>query len=181
MKKFTFTELALPEIIKIEYMHFEDDRGFFSEVYNKKEFAERGILDNFVQDNISFSKKNVIRGIHFSKAPHEMSKLVRCVSGEIWDVAVDVRLGSPTFGKYVAETLSGDNNKILYIPKGFAHGFCVLSGEATVAYKQSDYYYPEIDAGVIYNDPDIAINWPVKEPIMSEKDKKLPNLKDLLK
>jgi dTDP-4-dehydrorhamnose 3,5-epimerase len=181
MKKFTFNPLAIPDVIMVETLSFDDNRGSFTEIYNKKEFQEAGMGDNFVQDNLSFSRKGVIRGLHFSKAPHETAKLVRCTEGEIFDVAVDIREESPTFGKWVGEVLSADNHKMLFIPKGFAHGFCALTDTVQVSYKISDYYYPESDLGIIYNDPDIAINWPISDPILSDKDKKLPFLKDLLK
>ncbi|MFA5889075.1 MAG: dTDP-4-dehydrorhamnose 3,5-epimerase [Candidatus Paceibacterota bacterium] len=181
MNKFNFTPLTIPGVILIEPKVFEDSRGYFIETYNKKDFEEAGIKENFVQDNFSFSKKGVIRGMHFSKAPHETVKLVSCISGEILDVAVDVRPNSPTFGKWVSEILSGDNHKMLFIPKGFAHGFCALSDTVKIVYKVNDYYFPESEQGIIYNDRDLAINWPISEPILSDKDKLLPVFKDLFK
>lgn len=181
MKKFIFTPLAISDVILIEPTKFEDNRGFFSETYNKKEFSEAGIDEDFIQDNLSFSHKGVVRGLHFSKSPHEMVKLVRCLEGEILDVAVDVRPDSKTFGKWVSEILSAENRKMLFVPRGFAHGFCALSDRVGVSYKVTDYYFPESESGIIFNDPDLAINWGTEEPILSEKDKKLPYFKDLLK
>lgn len=180
MSKFIFTKLSVPEVILVEPKIFEDHRGFFVETYNEKEFIEGGINERFVQDNLSFSVKGVIRGLHFSLPPHETAKLVRCASGEILDVAVDVRPHSLTFGTWVSAVLSSENRKMLFVPKGFAHGFCVLSDTAHVAYKVTDYYFPESDSGIIFNDPDLAIDWSVKEPILSEKDKILPLLKDVI-
>ena len=181
MAKFTFTPLSIPDVIMVEPALFEDDRGYFVETYNKKDFEEAGIKENFVQDNFSFSKKGVIRGLHFSKSPHETVKLVRCISGEILDVAVDVRPNSPTFGKWVSEILSSDNRKMLFIPKGFAHGFCALSDTVEIVYKVNDYYFPESEQGIIYNDKDLAIEWPISNPILSDKDKILLSFKDLFR
>lgn len=181
MQKFTFRPLAIPEIILIETRKFDDNRGFFVETYNKKEFEEGGITENFVQDNYSFSYKGVVRGLHFSKPPHQTAKLVRCVEGKILDVAVDVRPDSKTFGKWVSEILSEENKNMLFIPKGFAHGFCVITEKAGVSYKVTDYYYPESEVGIIFNDPNLNINWPKGDYILSEKDKKLGTFKDLLK
>jgi len=181
MAKFTFTPLSIPDVILVEPKLFEDSRGYFVETYNQKDFEEAGIKENFVQDNFSFSKKGVIRGLHFSKSPHETVKLVRCISGEILDVAVDVRPNSPTFGKWVSEILSSDNRKMLFIPKGFAHGFCALSDTVEIVYKVNDYYFPESEQGIIYNDKDLAINWPISNPILSDKDKILLSFKDLFR
>ncbi len=179
MNKFTFTPLEIPEVILVETKKFNDERGFFSETYNKKEFTEAGITEDFIQDNYSFSKKGVIRGLHISKAPKDTAKLVRCIEGEIMDVVVDVRPDSKTYGKYVSQVLSKENHKALFVPKGFAHGFSVRSDEATIVYKVTDYYYPEYDKGVNWADPEIGIDWGISEPVLSEKDQKLPLLKDL--
>lgn len=179
MAKFTFTKLSIPDVVLVEPTLFNDERGFFSEMYNKREFVDVGIDEDFVQDNFSFSGGGVVRGLHFSISPHGTSKLVRCTSGEIFDVAVDIRSDSETFGKWVSAVLSEQNHRMLFVPKGFAHGFCVMGESAGVSYKVTDFYYPESDAGIIFNDPDIAIDWPIKNPILSEKDKKLPFLKDL--
>jgi dTDP-4-dehydrorhamnose 3,5-epimerase len=181
MKKFNFIHSAIHDVIMIEPTVFEDIRGSFNETYNKNEFEEAGIYDNFIQDNVSSSKKGVIRGLHFTITPHETAKLVGCTQGKILDVVVDIRPKSSTYGKWVSEVLSADNHRMLFIPKGFAHGFCALSDMVQVSYKVTDYYYPESDSGIIYNDPDIGINWPITDPILSEKDKKLPFLKDLFK
>jgi dTDP-4-dehydrorhamnose 3,5-epimerase len=180
MNKFTFSQLNIPDVILIEPKRFLDNRGFFTETYNKKDFANAGIFEDFIQDNHSFSKKGVIRGLHFSTSPHEMTKLVRCIEGEIMDVAVDVRPGSITYGKWVSEILSSENGKMLFVPKGFAHGFSVLSDAAAITYKVTDYYYPEYDKGVNWNDPEIGIKWGIENPILSEKDHNLPFLKDLI-
>ena len=181
MKKFFFTPLAITDVMLIESKKFEDARGSFTEVYSKKEFTEAGIHEDFVQDHHSISRKGVIRGLHFAKPPYETAKLVRCVKGEILDVAVDIRPDSKTFGKWVAESLSENNGKMLFIPKGFAHGFCARTDIVGVTYKVSDYYRPESESGIIWNDPDIAIPWPVQEPILSDKDRALPHFKDLIK
>ncbi len=181
MAKFKFTPLAIPEVIMIEPTVFSDSRGFFTETYNKKEFADAGIFEDFIQDNHSYSTKGVVRGLHFSLPPHETAKLVRCVEGEVLDVAVDIRANSKTFGKWVAEKLSRENGKMLFVPKGFAHGYCVLSETSSFLYKVSEYYYPESDRGILWNDSDLAIDWGVENPILSEKDSKLPTFKDLSK
>src|SRR3989338_4643455 len=181
MEKFNFTSLAIPGVMIVEPRIFLDNRGGFAETYNKKEFERAGIKEDFVQDNFSFSKKGVIRGLHFSKSPHETVKLVRCISGEIMDVAVDVRPNSPTFGKWVSEILSSDNRKMIFILKGFAHGFCALSDTVEIVYKVNDYYFPESEQGIIYNDKDLAINWPISNPILSDKDKILLSFKDLFR
>ena len=181
MSKFTFTKLSIPDVVLVEPRVFQDKRGFFVETYSREEFTKMGISEDFVQDNLSFSLKGVIRGLHFSLPPHETAKLVRCASGEILDVAVDIRPRSATFGKWVSAVLSEANHKMLFIPKGFAHGFCVLSDGAHVAYKVTDYYYPENDSGIMFNDPDLTINWPEKNPVLSDKDKNLQHFADLLR
>ena len=167
---FKFTKLSIPEVILIEPKIFADNRGFFLENYKYSEFANFGIKDNFVQDNHSKSVKGVLRGLHFQKLPKAQAKLVRCTNGEIFDVAVDIRKGSPTFGKWTGEILSEENKKMLYIPVGFAHGFCVISEEAEINYKSSDEYAPETEGAICWNDPTINISWPVEDPIVSEKD-----------
>ena len=140
------------------------------ENYKYSEFAAFGIKDNFVQDNHSKSAKNVLRGLHFQMLPKAQAKLVRCIKGEIFDVAVDIRKNSPTYGKWVGEILSEENKKEFFLPIGFAHGFCVLSDEAEIVYKSSDEYSPENERAIAWNDPTININWPIKDPIVSEKD-----------
>ncbi|MCD6454981.1 MAG: dTDP-4-dehydrorhamnose 3,5-epimerase [Candidatus Aminicenantes bacterium] len=176
MSKFKFKRLEIPDVILIEPTVFEDQRGFFLESYNLKEFEAFGINVNFVQDNHSRSKKGVIRGLHFQKGKMAQAKLVRVVKGEIFDVAVDIRKGSSYYGKWVAVTLSENNKRMLFIPEGFAHGFCVLSEEADVLYKASNFYSPEHEGGIRWDDPDLAIPWPVDNPIVSLKDRNLPFL-----
>lgn len=173
-----FKELHLPGLILIEPKVFNDERGFFLERYVKREFAANGINVDFVQDNHSQSSQGVLRGLHFQIPPHSQDKLVWVTSGEVYDVAVDLRVSSPTFGQAEGVVLSAENKKMLFIPKGFAHGFQVLSDMADVLYKISDYYYPEFDNGILWNDPNLKIDWPIKEAIVSEKDQKHPLLKD---
>lgn len=173
---FEFKKLEIPEVILIQPRSFGDDRGFFVETYKRSEFVNFGITDNFVQDNHSRSVKNVLRGLHYQKNPMAQSKLVRCVQGEIFDVGVDIRKNSPTFGKWVGEILSAENKRQLYVPAGFAHAFLVLSDTAEVVYKTSEEYSPENDAGIKWNDPKININWNCNNPLVSDKDDKLPYL-----
>ncbi|MEH2226462.1 dTDP-4-dehydrorhamnose 3,5-epimerase [Nostoc sp.] len=161
----------IPEVLQIEPQIFGDDRGFFFEAYNQQKFAQEiGIVTNFVQDNHSCSKQNVLRGLHYQiKQPQ--GKLIRAVVGTIFDVAVDIRKSSPTFGKWVGSELSAENKRILWIPLGFAHGFLVLSEIAEVLYKTTDYYAPQSDRTILWNDPDLAIDWPLSAPpILSAKD-----------
>ena len=162
----------------IEPKVFEDGRGFFMETYKMPDFVTAGIKGNFVQENHSRSSKGVLRGLHYQNPPFAQGKLVRAVRGEIFDVAVDIRMGSPTWGKWVGVILSEKNKNILYVPETFAHGFCVLSEVAEVIYKTTNVYSAEAEAGVIWNDEDLNIERPVKEPILSEKDQKLPSLKN---
>lgn len=177
--KFIFQRLEIPDLILIEHEAAADGRGFFAEVYREREFAAAGIRGPFVQENHSRSGQGVLRGLHFQAKPHAMAKLVRCVSGEIFDVAVDIRKGSPTYGQWVGVTLSEGNRRMLYMPEGFAHGFVVMSPSADVSYRQTGYYAPEAEAGVLWNDAEIAVRWPVQDPILSAKDANLPRLKDL--
>jgi len=169
---FVFKKLEIPEVVLIEAKVFEDERGFFMETYKRSDFVNAGIKEGFFQDNFSNSKKGVARGLHYQKNPKAQAKIVRCIAGEIFDVAVDIRKGSPTFGKWASVILSSKNKKQLYIPEGFAHGFCVLSDEAQVAYKASNEFSAENDRGILYNDPEINIKWPMKNLIISEKDLK---------
>lgn len=217
---FQFSRLAIPEVVLIDPEVYLDERGFFMESYKYSEFSAFGIKEHFVQDNHSRSVKGVLRGLHYQRHPKAQGKLVRVVVGEIFDVAVDLRLargiardlphgiremkifhgvknipwaparaiekdgsiprakGSPTYGNWVGETLSAENKRMLYIPPGFAHGFCVLSEVAEVLYKTTAEYSPEYDAGIRWNDPDIGIQWPVENPILSEKDAALPRLRE---
>lgn len=175
---FQFKRLAIPDVILIEAPNLRDERGFFRETYKFSEFAANGIALPFVQDNHSRSMRGVLRGLHYQKNPRAQGKLVRVVHGEIFDVAVDIRQHSPTFRKWIGITLSADENQMLYIPPGFAHGLCVLSDEADVIYKVTAEYAPELDRGIIWNDPDLAIEWPLVHPILSPKDAGLPRLRD---
>ena len=174
---FIFNPLRIPDVISITPHLFNDERGYFFENFNHSTFKQDQIDLNFIQENFSKSKKNVIRGLHFQKNPKAQAKLVTAVSGEIFDVAVDLRKNSPTFGKWVSEILSEVNHKSLYVPEGFAHGFCVLSEGATVVYKINQEYSPDHEQGIIWNDPDIGISWPISASIISEKDQNIPLFK----
>ena len=175
---FAFKRLGIPAVVLIEPKVFEDGRGFFMETYKMPDFVTAGIKGNFVQENHSRSSKGVLRGLHYQNPPFAQGKLVRVVRGEIFDVSVDIRKGSPTWGKWVGVILSEENRNILYVPAGLAHGFCVLSEIAEVIYKTTNVYSAESEAGIIWSDEDLNIEWPVKEPILSEKDEKLPTLKN---
>jgi len=166
------TPLAIPDVLLIEPKVFGDERGFFFESFNQQRFNEVTGLDlQFVQDNHSKSAKNVLRGLHYQLPPRAQGKLVRVVAGEVFDVAVDIRKNSPTFGQWVGAILSGDNKHQLWIPPGLAHGFLVLSESAEFLYKTTDYYAPELERGIIWNDPDLAIEWPIDGlPLLSGKD-----------
>ena len=156
-----------------------DSRGWFVESYNRRALAALGIDCDFVQDNHSYSAaKGTLRGIHYQRAPHAQAKLVRCLVGAIWDVAVDLRSGSPTFGKWIAATLTATGGEQMFVPVGFGHGFVTLTEHAEVAYKTSDYYAPECEGGIVWDDPDLAVAWPLggTEPILAGKDKALPRL-----
>ena len=175
---FTFNKTDIEGVYIIETKVFGDNRGYFMETYNAKDFKEAGLDYNFVQDNQSKSKAGVLRGLHFQKT-HPQAKLVRVLEGEVFDVAVDLRKDSKTYGKWVGVVLSEENKKQFMIPRGFAHGFVVLSETATFAYKCDDFYHPEDEGGIMWNDPEIGIEWPYKgEPLLSEKDKKHPSLKE---
>jgi len=162
-------ETSLPDVLIIEPKVFGDERGFFLETWNQARYRETGIAETFVQDNLSYSRRGVLRGLHFQN-PNAQGKLVYVLQGEVFDVAVDIRLGSPTFGQAVTEILSADNKRQLYIPPGFAHGFCVTSETALFAYKCTDLYHPESEGSILWNDPDLGIAWPVTEPELSAKD-----------
>ena len=166
------TPLAIPDVLLIEPRVFGDERGFFYESFNQQRFNEVTGLDlQFVQDNHSKSAKNVLRGLHYQLPPKAQGKLVRVVAGEVFDVAVDIRKNSPTFGRWVGEILSADNKRQLWIPPGLAHGFLVLSESAEFLYKTTDYYAPEFERGILWNDPDLAIEWPIDgAPLLSGKD-----------
>lgn len=175
---FKFTKTDIEGVFIIEPKVFGDNRGYFMETYNENEFTEAGLNYVFVQDNQSKSKAGVLRGLHFQKT-HPQAKLVRVLEGEVFDVAVDLRKGSKTYGKWVGVILSEENKKQFMIPRGFAHGFVVLSETATFAYKCDEFYHPEDEGGIMWNDPEVGIDWPYKgEVLLSEKDKKHPTLKE---
>lgn len=183
MGKFEFKGTDIDGVYIIDTGIFGDNRGYFMETYNYNEFREAGLDMEFVQDNQSKSRKGVLRGLHFQKE-HSQGKLVRVVKGEVFDVAVDLRKGSSTYGKWVGVTLSEENKKQFYIPRGFAHGFLVLSDEAEFCYKCTDFYHPEDEGGLIWNDPDVGIKWPldgieIENIVFSDKDKLWPKLKEL--
>lgn len=180
MGKIVVTGCEIEGLYVIEPTVYADSRGYFFESYNETDFVKAGIDKKFVQDNQSMSSKGVLRGLHFQKE-HPQAKLVRVLSGEVFDVAVDLRKDSPTFGKHFGVILSAENKKQFFIPEGFAHGFLVLSEKAEFAYKCSDFYHPNDEGGIIWNDKDIAIDWHIPEgvePVISEKDSKLPAFKD---
>lgn len=170
-------ETALPGAIIIEPSVFGDSRGFFMETWSRRRYEEAGIRETFVQDNVSYSRHGVVRALHFQN-PAPQGKLVYALKGEVFDVAVDVRLGSPTFGEWVGVTLSAENKRQFYIPPGFAHGFAVTGEDALFVYKCTDFYDPKAERSLIWNDPQIGIQWPVKNPVMSGRDLKAPSLKD---
>jgi dTDP-4-dehydrorhamnose 3,5-epimerase len=174
--------LAIPDVKLLTPRIFRDDRGFFSETWNAKTFGEAGIDQPFVQDNHALSRtKGTLRGLHFQTAPMAQDKLVRVIRGAIWDVAVDVRPGSPTFGRHVGAVISADNWTQIWVPKGFAHGYVTLEPDTEVIYKVTALYAPANDRGILWNDPALAIEWPVDTAsvVLSEKDKLLPRLADL--
>ena len=175
---FTFKETKIKDVYVIEPKVFGDNRGYFMETYKKEDFDNAGLNYNFVQDNQSKSKKGVLRGLHYQKN-FPQAKLVRVISGEVFDVAVDLRKDSPTYGQWVGEILTSENKKMLMIPRGFAHGFMVLSETAEFTYKCDEVYHPEDEGGIMWNDPDVGVEWPSDiEPLLSEKDQKHPSLKE---
>jgi dTDP-4-dehydrorhamnose 3,5-epimerase len=174
--------LAIADVKLLTPKIFRDERGFFSETYNRKALAAAGIDRAFVQDNQSLSRtKGVLRGLHFQIAPHAQGKLVRVTHGAIFDVAVDIRRGSPSFGRHVSAILSADNWSQLWVPEGFAHGFCTLEPDTEVIYKVTDFYAPECDRGLAWDDPDLGIPWPLSGPhvLLSDKDRQHARLRDL--
>lgn len=176
---FDLQHLQLPGVCLVIPVRYKDERGYFAEVYKRTAFLEMGIVAEFAQDNHSYSTKGVLRGLHFQRPPRGQAKLVRAAVGEIYDIAVDLRIDSPGFGRWVGAKLSDRNGHMLYIPDGFAHGFCVLSEEAHVTYKTTSEYSPEHDAGIRWNDPVIGVAWPIENPIVSEKDQVLPFLEEV--
>lgn len=177
---FNFKELLIKDVVLIEPIVYADSRGYFLEFYKRSEFVKFGITEIFIQDNHSRSQKGVLRGLHYQNTPHPQAKLIRCIKGEIFDVAVDIRKNSPTYKQWVGEILSEDNKAMLYIPKGFAHGFVVLSDIAEITYKVTEEFSPKHDASIRWNDPEINVNWGVDEPLISEKDENAPLLKDAI-
>ena len=175
---FRFTKLEIPGLLLIESDKYEDERGFFTESYKHSLFSHNGIQEAYNQDNISLSRKGVLRGLHYQVVPKAQGKLVRALSGKVFDVAVDIRKGSPYFGKWAGIELSAENNRIIWIPEGFAHGFQSLEENSLVMYKTTHEYSQEHERGIIWNDPDIRIHWPIDSPFLSERDKNLPELKD---
>lgn len=169
----------IPDVVVVEPQVFRDERGFFLEVYHQQKFLEKGLPGTFVQDNHSYSVRNVLRGLH-AQLTKPQGKLVRAVAGEIFDVAVDIRPGSPTFGKWVGEVLSGENFRQLWVPPGFAHGFCVLSETAHVLYKCTEIYDAADEIGILWNDPQIGIAWPVENLLLSPKDRAAQRLAELV-
>ncbi|WP_119066077.1 dTDP-4-dehydrorhamnose 3,5-epimerase [Rubrobacter indicoceani] len=172
------TETDLPGVYVFEPRVFGDERGFFMESFNARRYAGYGLPEKFVQDNVSYSSYGVLRGLHFQN-PNPQGKLVGVLLGEVFDVAVDIRVGSPTFGKWFGTTLSAENKKQLYVPPDFAHGFVVTSENALFLYKCTDYYAPESEGSVLWNDPEIGIGWPVRSPTLSEKDRSAPTLSQM--
>ena len=178
MMPFSFTKASIPDVILVEPKSFSDERGFFLENFKESDFKNNGISTKFVQDNFSHSTKGVLRGLHFQKNPKAQAKLVFVTKGKILDVVVDIRKNSSTFKKWYSKILSDENHNLLFVPEGFAHGFCVLSGEADVFYKVTREYSEEDERGIIWNDPDIGIKWPIDNPLISKKDSELPLLKN---
>lgn len=172
------TPTQLPGVLLVEPKIFRDDRGHFLETYHGKRYCENGGIENFVQDNLSFSMRGVLRGLHYQLGQPQ-GKLIMAVEGEIYDVAADIRAGSPHFGKWVGVHLSSREYRQVYIPAGFAHGFCVMSETAAVVYKCTDYYSPKDERGIRWDDPALSIAWPVADPILSEKDRLYPSLSEI--
>jgi dTDP-4-dehydrorhamnose 3,5-epimerase len=174
------TKTSLEDLVVVNIDYFKDARGFFIESWNKKDFAEAGLAHDFVQDSHSRSGYGVLRGLHYQDMRAPLAKLVRCTVGRILDVAVDLRVKSKTFGKWFCIELSSENQTQLYVPVGFAHGFATLSDICEVQYKQTDFYRPECEGGIAWNDPDLGIEWPYADPILSKRDQLQPSLKEYL-
>jgi dTDP-4-dehydrorhamnose 3,5-epimerase len=179
MSKPATTPLTIPDVILLQPQKFADGRGYFMETFSRRDFERLGISCEFVQDNQSLSvRRATVRGLHFQVPPYQQAKLVRVVKGSIFDVAVDLRRGSPTFGRWCSATLTSEAGNQLFVPRGFAHGFCTLDSDTEVIYRVDEYYAPECDAGLVWNDPDIEIHWPItaEDAILSDKDARLPRL-----
>jgi dTDP-4-dehydrorhamnose 3,5-epimerase len=174
------TSTPLSDLVVVNIDYFKDERGFFIESWNKRDFAEAGMAHEFVQDSHSRSGYRVLRGLHYQDMRAPIGKLVRCTAGRILDVAVDLRVTSPTFGKWFSIELSSENQTQLYVPVGFAHGFATLSEVCEVQYKQTAFYRPDYEGGIAWNDPDVGIEWPYKDPILSRRDQDQPSLKQYL-
>jgi dTDP-4-dehydrorhamnose 3,5-epimerase len=181
MESFSVTALAIPDVLLVQPRKFADHRRYFQETYSYREFARLGIANDFVQDNQSRSvRRGTVRGLHFQLPPHPQAKLVRVLRGAVYDVAVDLRHGSATFGRWCSATLSAEQGNQLFIPRGFAHGFCTLEPNTEAAYRVDTYYAPECDTGLVWDDPDLRIDWPTPacEAVLSARDAKLPRLAD---
>lgn len=165
-------------VLILEPRVFDDNRGFFMETYHRKKYRELGIPVDFFQDNLSYSHKGALRGLHYQH-PHDQAKLVQVLEGKVFDITVDIRSGSPTFGNWFGIHLSDENKRQVFVPEGFAHGFCVLSDTALFLYKCSDFYAPDCESGVLWSDPDLGIDWPINDPFLSEKDIKYPRLREV--
>tara|TARA_B110001454_G_C12607870_1_gene387400 strand:+ start:252 stop:806 length:555 start_codon:yes stop_codon:yes gene_type:complete len=176
---FSFNPLIIPDVILIKTKSYTDTRGYFMELFRSSIFENFNIKTKFIQDSISHSKKDVIRGLHFQNSQYKQAKLITVLSGEIFDVLVDIRKNSPTYGKYVTKILNEKDHDILYVPEGFAHGFCVLSNYANILYKMSSEYSSESEKGIIWNDLDLDIPWPISNPLVSDKDQSLPRFKNI--
>jgi dTDP-4-dehydrorhamnose 3,5-epimerase len=174
---FQIEKMAIPDILLVTYGMIRDPRGFFAETFREKPLLEAG-LPRFVQENHARSAQNVLRGLHYQIRPAAIGKLVRCLRGRVYDVAVDIRRGSSSYGKWVGLELSDDDRRMIYIPEGFAHGYCALTDECEILYKTTGYYSPQHDRGIRWNDPDINIRWPVTTPVLSPKDADAPLLND---
>lgn len=172
-------ETDLPGVLILEPRVFDDSRGLFMQTYQQEQYRQAGIDCDFVQDNFSVSSRHTLRGLHYQQDPHSQAKLVQVTEGAVYDVALDIRIGSPTFGKWFGVELSSENWRQLFIPAGFAHGFVVLSERATFLYKCSEYYAPDSEGGIIFSDPDLGITWPGHDFQLSDKDKIYPCLKDI--
>ncbi len=175
---FQFCHLSIPDVILVEAKVVQDERGFFQEMFKASAFESDGVPSTFVQDNHSRSYQGALRGLHYQLAPHAQGKLVMAVRGRVFDVAVDIRRGSASYGQWIGQELSDQNGYMLYVPPGFAHGFCVMSEEADVLYKVTAEYTPSSERGIIWNDPALGIKWPVSHPSLSAKDAQLPLLRD---
>jgi len=171
-------ETSLPGVLIIEPKVFTDPRGHFLETWNRRRYEDAGLNARFVQDNLALSSYGILRGLHYQN-PHDQGKLVIVPQGRVFDVAVDIRAGSPYFGNWVGVELSSENNRQMFIPEGFAHGYCVLSDNALFAYKCTDYYHPEAEGGIAWNDQDLGIEWPFASPVLSTRDKMLPRLSEI--